>query len=181
MEREMYCRVLSAAACATGTRQIVSSTASMGQIATSEARLSARMSSHPRLRINSKCGWLKVSVENVDFCFDCDYWLVLNSDYIDILTAPYLPIPDVTSPNMKRFIYKSVPHQEKLGKTPLDICSILDPVESLECEMMFMTDTHCHFGNSSIDDSANLSLEGTSWDVNIKPGRWISSDPDDTV
>ena len=82
---------------------------------------------------------------------------------------------------MKRFIYKSVPHQEKLGGTPPDICSILDPVESLQCEMMFMTDTHCHFGNSSSDDSANLSLIGATWVVYIKPGRWIFIEEDGTV
>ena len=96
-----------------------------------------------------------------------------NSDYIDTLIAPYIAIPNVTSPNMKRFIYKSVPHKDKLGRTPLDICSILDPVQSLQCEMLLMTDTHCHFGNSSTYYSANLPPVGASWDVYIKPGRPI--------
>lgn len=96
-----------------------------------------------------------------------------NSDYIDTLIAPYIAIPNVTSPSMKRFIYKSVPHKDKLGRTPLDICSILDPVQSLQCEMLLMTDTHCHFGNSSTYYSANLLPVGASWDVYIKPGRPI--------
>ena len=81
--------------------------------------------------------------------------------------------PQCDLPSMKRFIYKSVPHKDKLGRTPLDICSILDPVQSLQCEMLLMTDTHCHFGNSSTYYSANLLPVGASWDVYIKPGRPI--------
>ena len=71
---EIYFRVLSAAACATGTRPTASSTASLGRIATSEDSLSARISSHPQLRINSKCGLLKVRAEKVrNFCNDSDF------------------------------------------------------------------------------------------------------------
>ena len=52
-------------------------------------------------------------------------------EYIEHLIAPFVPVPDVTSPHFTRFLYKTVPISPRNGVAVPMICSILDPVESL--------------------------------------------------
>ena len=84
------------------------------------------------------------------------------TDYLDSLTSPFV-LEHVTSNSWSSFIYKSTPFyiKSKAGRTAADICASIDPVEMLRCDVLYMDDTHCHFGNSSIA-SGTLSPSGAS-------------------
>ena len=70
------------------------------------------------------------------------------------------------------FIYKSVPvsNNSRAGRTALDICASVDPIEMVACDMVYMTDSHCHYGDFTV---ANGSLvpSGASWELYVKQGK----------
>ena len=84
--------------------------------------------------------------------------LLCTSDYIDTnLTLPFTTVSSVETPSWSRFLYKSVAIRENYGFEAAITCSILDPAESLACEILFTDGTDCYFGNSSTN-STNYSF-----------------------
>ena len=92
-------------------------------------------------------------------------------DYLDNLTSA-LAVEHVTSGHWGSFIYKSVPinANSRAGRTAPDICASVDPLEMIACDMVYMTDTHCHYGDFSITNGT-LIPNGGSWDLFIKQGK----------
>ena len=90
-----------------------------------------------------------------------------SAEYIEKLVAPFIVVPEVTSPHFSRFMYKTVPISQPNGDAAPMICSILDPVESLASEVIFMDGQNCHYGSSSTSGQS-LSMVGSSWEVYIK-------------
>ena len=95
-------------------------------------------------------------------------------EYIEKLLAPFIVVPDVTSPHFARFIYKTVPITPKNGNTVPMICSILDPVESLASEFIFMDDQNCYYGSSS-NSGPSLPLVGSPWEVYMKRSEKLTN------
>ena len=81
----------------------------------------------------------------------------------------------MTSAHWASSIYKSVPvsANSRAGRTAADICASVDPMEMAACDMVYMNDTHCHYGDFSV---ANGSLvpSGASWDLFVKQGKEYS-------
>ena len=92
-------------------------------------------------------------------------------DYLDNLTSA-LAVEHVTSGHWGSFIYKSVPinANSRAGRTAADICASVDPLEMIACDMVYMTDTHCHYGDFSITNGT-LIPNGGYWDLFIKQGK----------
>ena len=65
------------------------------------------------------------------------------AEYLDKLVAPFLPVPDITTPHWTRFVTKSVPYTQTTGNTDPMICSIVDPAESLASEFIFRDKAFC--------------------------------------
>ena len=102
-------------------------------------------------------------------------------DYLETLTASFVLVHDVTSHFWPTFIYKSTPlgGNERQGSVA-ETCALADPAETVACEMVFLDDTHCHYGSSAtsnVNGSQLLRPSGTSWDVYIKPGTEIHNQP----
>ena len=95
------------------------------------------------------------------------------SDYLDTLTSPFV-LEQVTSSNWTSSIYKSTLKNTKseADRTAADICASVDPIEMLECDLVYMDDTHCHYGNFSMTNGT-LQPNGTSWSLYRKPGTVI--------
>ena len=93
------------------------------------------------------------------------------SDYLDTLTSPFV-LEQVTSSNWTSSIYKSTLKNTKseADRTAADICASVDPIEMLECDLVYMDDTHCHYGNFSMTNGT-LQPNGTSWSLYRKPGN----------
>ena len=99
------------------------------------------------------------------------------TDYLDALTSLFV-LEHVTSNSWPSFLYKSTPIniKSKAGRTPVDICASVDPVEMLGCDVVYMDDTHCHYGNISTTNGT-FSLSGASWNLwHRKPGNISSVD-----
>ena len=97
------------------------------------------------------------------------------TDYLDALTSPFV-LEHVTSNSWPSFMYKStlIDIKSKAGRTAADICASVDPVEMLGCDLVYMNDTHCHYGNISTTNGT-FSPSGASWNLwHRKPGN-ISS------
>ena len=86
------------------------------------------------------------------------------------MVAPFVSVPDVTTPHWTRFVSKTVPYAQATGNTDPMICSIVDPPESLASELIFRDDENCYYGHSSHDGST-FPLSGTSWDLYMKSGK----------
>ena len=69
-------------------------------------------------------------------------------------------------------IYKSVPvsSNSRAGRTAADICASVDPIQMVASDMVYMTDTHCHYGDFSVTNGS-LVPSGASWDLLIKQGK----------
>ena len=93
---------------------------------------------------------------------------------MDTLTSAFA-LNHVTSTPWASSIYKSVPvsANSRASRTAAEICASVDPMEMTACDMVYMTDTHCHYGDFSV---ANGSLvpNGASWDLFIKQGKEYS-------
>ena len=78
----------------------------------------------------------------------------------------------VETPSWSRFLYKSVAIRENYGYVAAVTCSILDPAESLACEMLYMDDTDCYFGSSSTNSTAYSFIMSTPLDIAMKSGMY---------
>ena len=69
-------------------------------------------------------------------------------------------------------IYKSVlvSANTRAGRTAADICASVDPMEMVACDIVYITDTHCHYGDFSVTNGS-LVPNGTSWDLFVKQGK----------
>ena len=95
-----------------------------------------------------------------------------SSDYIDNnLTLPFINVANVNTPSWSRFLYKSVTIRENYGYDATVTCSILDPAESLACEILFMDGNDCYFGSSSTNSTAYSFSMSNPIDVAMKPGK----------
>ena len=92
-------------------------------------------------------------------------------DYLDTLTSAFT-LDHVTSAHWASSIYKSVlvSANTRAGRTAADICASVDPMEMVACDIVYMTDTHCHYGDFSVTNGS-LVPSGASWDLFIKQGK----------
>ena len=92
-------------------------------------------------------------------------------DYLDTLTSAFV-LDHVISAHWASSIYKSVPVSAipRAGRTAADICASIDPIEMVASDMVYMNDTHCHYGDFSIANGS-LILDSGSWDFFIKQGK----------
>ena len=90
---------------------------------------------------------------------------------MDNLTSAF-DLVHVTTAHWATSIYKSVPvsANSRAGRTAADICASVDPIEMVASDMVYMNDTHCHYGDFSIANGS-LILGSGSWDLFIKQGK----------
>ena len=99
--------------------------------------------------------------------------LLYPSDYIDNnLTVPFTTVLSVETPSWSRFLYKSVAIRENYGWDAAVTCSILDPTESLACEMLFTDGTNCYFGSSSTNSTAYSFNMNPPLNIAMKSGMY---------
>ena len=93
---------------------------------------------------------------------------------MDSVASLFVP-EHVKSSLWHKFIYKSSPIDgSKKSKSAAEVCSILDPIEINNCDMVFMDDLFCYFGNFSFDNGTALP-KGGFWDLYIKKGSYFQS------
>ena len=85
---------------------------------------------------------------------------------------PFTTVLSVETPSWSRFLYKSVAIRENYGFDAAVTCSILDPAESLACEMLYMDGTDCYFGSSSTNSTAYSFIMSTPLDIAMKSGMY---------
>ena len=90
-------------------------------------------------------------------------------DYIDSLTT-VLPLETVTYNTWTKYIYKSTPINPKDRSTLVDACALTDPVEFESSDLVYNDGSNCHYGSYS-HANGDLLVNGTSWDLNYKPGQ----------